>query len=175
MELLCSAPLHQSLFKRSEGRDIAACIPRLSEFAGTRGIASGNKDLRAATAWWARGEIRHKTGAEEKDAGGGALYDVSCAVNTSRYLLGRKPLCAVALIDALFRSGEHAGWESIQRGNHCNSNCNSYGSMRRQPDCDDSAVIDRSTPPRESRAQRCRNPHAARQKKPALRSRPELT
>jgi hypothetical protein len=46
-------------------------------------------------------------------------------VNTSRYLLGREPLRAVALIDALFRSAEHAGWERIQRGDHCNSNCNS--------------------------------------------------
>ena len=69
-----------------------------------------------------------------KDVGGGALCDIGCAVNTSRYLLGREPLCAVALIDAPFRSAEHAGRESIQRGDHCNSNCNWYGSMRRQPE-----------------------------------------
>jgi len=34
-----------------------------------------------------------------KDVGGGALYDIGCyAVNTSRYLFGREPLRAVALI-----------------------------------------------------------------------------
>jgi hypothetical protein len=66
--------------------------------------------------------------------GGGALCDIGCAVNTSRYLLGREPLFAVALIDVPLRSAEHAGRESIQRGDHCNSNCNWYGSMRRQPE-----------------------------------------
>ena len=35
-----------------------------------------------------------------KDVGGGALYDIGCyAVNTSRYLFGREPLRAVALIE----------------------------------------------------------------------------
>jgi len=35
-----------------------------------------------------------------KDAGGGALYDIGCyAVNTSRYLLGREPKRAIALIE----------------------------------------------------------------------------
>ena len=36
----------------------------------------------------------------QKDAGGGALYDIGCyAVNTSRYLFGREPRRAVALIE----------------------------------------------------------------------------
>ncbi len=36
----------------------------------------------------------------QKDAGGGALYDIGCyAVNTSRYLFGREPKRAVALIE----------------------------------------------------------------------------
>ena len=35
-----------------------------------------------------------------KDAGGGALYDIGCyAVNTSRYLFGREPKRAIALIE----------------------------------------------------------------------------
>ncbi len=35
-----------------------------------------------------------------KEAGGGALYDIGCyAVNTSRYLFGREPLRAIALIE----------------------------------------------------------------------------
>jgi predicted dehydrogenase len=35
-----------------------------------------------------------------KDVGGGALYDIGCyAVNTSRYLFGREPVRAVALIE----------------------------------------------------------------------------
>jgi predicted dehydrogenase len=35
-----------------------------------------------------------------KDVGGGALYDIGCyAVNTARYLFGREPLRAVALIE----------------------------------------------------------------------------
>jgi predicted dehydrogenase len=36
----------------------------------------------------------------KKDVGGGALYDIGCyAVNTSRYLFGREPLRAVALME----------------------------------------------------------------------------
>ena len=36
----------------------------------------------------------------QKDAGGGALYDVGCyAVNTSRFLFGREPVRAVALVE----------------------------------------------------------------------------
>jgi predicted dehydrogenase len=35
-----------------------------------------------------------------KDAGGGALYDIGCyAINTSRYLFGREPKRAIALIE----------------------------------------------------------------------------
>ncbi len=41
------------------------------------------------------GNIRNK-----KDLGGGALYDIGCyAVNTARYLFGREPLRAVALME----------------------------------------------------------------------------
>jgi predicted dehydrogenase len=41
------------------------------------------------------GNIRNR-----KDVGGGALYDIGCyAVNTSRYLFGREPKRAVALIE----------------------------------------------------------------------------
>jgi predicted dehydrogenase len=36
----------------------------------------------------------------QKDAGGGALYDIGCyAVNTSRFLFGREPVRAVALVE----------------------------------------------------------------------------
>ena len=36
----------------------------------------------------------------KKDVGGGALYDIGCyAVNTSRYLYGREPLRAIALVE----------------------------------------------------------------------------
>ena len=36
----------------------------------------------------------------QKDAGGGALYDIGCyAVNTSRYLFGREPTRAIALVE----------------------------------------------------------------------------
>ena len=92
--------------------------------------------------------------------GGGALCDIGFrAVNTSRYLLGREPLRPVAPIDTLFRSAEHAGWERIQRGNKLKLQLVWVDEASAR--IADSAVINRSNPPRESRAQRCRNSRAA--------------
>lgn len=110
--VLCEKPI---ALDAREAETLVAVQRETGKFISEAFMIRNHPQWRQAKAWIEAGRIGELVGVQttfsyfnrdaanirnRKDVGGGALYDIGCyAVNTSRYLFGREPLRAVALIE----------------------------------------------------------------------------
>jgi predicted dehydrogenase len=110
--VLCEKPI---ALNAKEAETLIAVQRETGKFVSEGFMIRNHPQWRQAKEWIASGRIGELVGVQtafsyfnrdatnirnRKEVGGGALYDIGCyAVNTSRYLFGREPVRAIALIE----------------------------------------------------------------------------